>query len=100
MAAEGCRARHALPSAIESHSGNLVVRFAQVAAHLTAPGSVRSCVCLPERGWEAVDFERALLTSSSTHQELSNLQPVTDFGTVEELASLGVLSIGRRKLCL
>ena len=100
MATEGFRAPHALPSAIESHYGNLAVHFGQVATHQTVPGSERSCFCVAEEDWEATDFARAPLASFSTPQELSSQRPVIDFGTAEELASLEVLSVSRRKLCL
>ena len=78
-----------------AHSG-------QAVAHQIVPDSVRSFVCLPEVDWEVTGFARVPLISSSTPQEFSSLLLVVtaDLRTIEELASLEDLSVGRRKLCL
>ena len=99
LAAGECPARHALPSSTESCCGNLAAHFKQATVHQIALDSVGSCACLLELGLEVTDSEQALLLGSSILPALSSPQLVIDFDTVEELASLGGPSIGRRMLC-
>ena len=77
-----------------------MAHFERATVHQIALDSVGSCACLLELGWEVTDSEQALLLGSSILLALSSLQPVTDFDTAEELASLGGPSVDRRMLCL